>query len=51
MPHIQEGEDLHIPFFRQHFLENLRLVCYHLGNTVALMGEADIMKTILLTAI
>jgi hypothetical protein len=51
LPHIQKGEDAHIPFFYQRFLENLRLVCCHLGNTVALMGEAYIIETILLTAI
>jgi hypothetical protein len=31
-------------------LENLRPICCHLGNTVAL-GEAYIIETILLTAI
>jgi hypothetical protein len=51
LPHIQEGEDAHIPFFYRCFLENLRSVCCHLGNTVGLMGEADITETILLTAI
>jgi hypothetical protein len=51
LPHIQEGEDAHIPFFYRCFFENLRLVCYHLGNTVVLMGEADIIETIFLTAI
>jgi hypothetical protein len=51
LPHIQEGEDAHILFFYRRVLENLRLVCCHLGNTVALMGEAYIIETILLTAI
>jgi hypothetical protein len=51
LPHIQEGEDAHIPFFYRRFLENLRLVCCLLGHTVALMGEAYIIETILLTAI
>jgi hypothetical protein len=51
LPHIQEVEDTHIPFFYRRILENLRPVCYHLGNTVGLMGEADITETILITAI
>jgi hypothetical protein len=51
LPHIQEGEDAHIPFFYRRILENLGPVCCHLGNTVGLMGEADITETILLTTI